>query len=308
MSDGNTYAILGCGGVGSNLAYLLTRANKKPTKMIFIDNDTVEEGNLTRQFFSIDDVGENKAKALSSMMKQICPSATYEAHDLKIETESDLGILAGVSALFVCTDNMESKRLVHYAKEKGIIHTMTYYVGCEEDEFEIKCGLGKSDLSTWSIESGYNSTQTAESNFAAAYMLALKTRSGFNSTSVKTKLDAFYSKMLKSNEPRIQFDGAVIKGDCKLEFYSPLIISATENYYDLGEVVTVKFESKEKLKRFVIESVKNSRFSLYDEAQDWTFGKDDIERYFREREEVEFNEANERNGQTPRSTQTRTQR
>lgn len=164
-------AIIGCGGVGSNLAYMLTRGDEKPEKMILIDHDTINEGNLSRQMFSVDDVGENKAEALGAMLKQMNPDVEFEAYNQKIESEADLGILTDVAYVFVCTDNMESKRLINKAKKDGVFNGITFFVGCEETYFEVKSTLDKEDLATWSLESGYNSTQAARSNMSSAFYM-----------------------------------------------------------------------------------------------------------------------------------------
>lgn len=164
-------AIIGCGGVGSNLAYLLTRGDDKPLKMILIDHDTINEGNLSRQMFSIDDVGENKAEALGAMLKQMNPEIEFETYDMKVESEADLAIITRVGYTFVCTDNMESKRLIDKARRDGFLRGIVFFVGCEHDYFEVKSALDSGDLATWSLESGYNSTQTARSNIYSAFFL-----------------------------------------------------------------------------------------------------------------------------------------
>lgn len=164
-------AIIGCGGVGSNLAYMLTRADEKPEKVILIDHDTVSEGNLSRQMFTVDDVGQNKAEALGAMLKQMNPEILFETYDQKIESEADLAIITNVAYTFVCTDNMESKRLIDKARDNHSLRGTTFFVGCEQDYFEVKNRLDDGDKATWSLESGYNSTQAARSNISAAFFL-----------------------------------------------------------------------------------------------------------------------------------------
>ncbi len=56
--------ILGIGGVGANVAVILSRAGF--SKFTFVDCDKVEESNLIRQMpYSINDIGKNKTKVLT---------------------------------------------------------------------------------------------------------------------------------------------------------------------------------------------------------------------------------------------------
>lgn len=60
--------ILGLGGVGANVAFMLSRAGFE--KFILVDNDTVECSNLMRQYpYSERDLGKNKTEALASKLK-----------------------------------------------------------------------------------------------------------------------------------------------------------------------------------------------------------------------------------------------
>lgn len=58
-----THIIVGCGGGGSWLAHKLARYDQT-SDIILIDGDTLEEGNLDRQFFDKEDVGRSKSAAL----------------------------------------------------------------------------------------------------------------------------------------------------------------------------------------------------------------------------------------------------
>jgi hypothetical protein len=59
--------VVGCGGVGSFVIPPLIKLMSKfpsPPEILLIDGDTLEEKNLDRQLFGIDDIGLNKAEAL----------------------------------------------------------------------------------------------------------------------------------------------------------------------------------------------------------------------------------------------------
>jgi len=67
----DNFIVVGVGGVGSNLAAPLARLisyakgeNEEPSKITFIDGDTVEKKNLTRQDFIQQDIGKPKAEAI----------------------------------------------------------------------------------------------------------------------------------------------------------------------------------------------------------------------------------------------------
>src|SRR5665811_2234398 len=61
--------LIGCGGIGSQLAgpltrYLASRPVPQPV-LVLVDGDTFEVGNLSRQACSAGDLGTNKAEALA---------------------------------------------------------------------------------------------------------------------------------------------------------------------------------------------------------------------------------------------------
>lgn len=56
--------LIGCGGVGSWLAPVLVK-QLGPEAVILVDGDTLEQKNLDRQLFELEDIGRNKAEALA---------------------------------------------------------------------------------------------------------------------------------------------------------------------------------------------------------------------------------------------------
>lgn len=62
-----TVLVLGLGGVGANVAYMLSRAGFE--NFILVDNDIVEHSNLIRQYpYQKRDLGRNKTEALASKL------------------------------------------------------------------------------------------------------------------------------------------------------------------------------------------------------------------------------------------------
>ena len=64
-------AIIGAGGIGSNLAELLIPALRRlsiSANITIIDDDVVEAGNLGHQRYAVDDLGMKKVEALVSRL------------------------------------------------------------------------------------------------------------------------------------------------------------------------------------------------------------------------------------------------
>jgi len=116
----DTVVIVGCGGVGSNLAYLIS---KEPSvhKLILIDGDKVERKNLARQFFTEGDIDESKVAALKNSINQFAPELNVIAvNDFVKETDEVNLYFEGKKHdncfLFVCTDNAKSKKKNYISK------------------------------------------------------------------------------------------------------------------------------------------------------------------------------------------------
>ncbi len=95
--------ILGCGALGSWAAEIISRAN--PGLIHLVDNSIVKPGLLSRQNFRLDDIGENKALALTQRLKEIFLSASIEgfgteAHKFIIE---DLNRFISYDFVLDCT-------------------------------------------------------------------------------------------------------------------------------------------------------------------------------------------------------------
>lgn len=185
-------AIFGCGGVGSNLAYMLSR-HAATERIYLIDHDTIEIGNLARQFFIKEDVGRNKAEALAATLQQFAPDKEFIALPQKIEDEGDLGQFENDNTnrrifAFVCTDNIESKALISRYFRYAIC------LGCDENLVEMRRNFD--NRSVWSVGEGYNSNQTFESNmFAAAIGYILFTRGHFDTLHRKIFINKFLDEI-----------------------------------------------------------------------------------------------------------------
>ncbi|MFZ1947505.1 MAG: sulfur carrier protein ThiS adenylyltransferase ThiF [bacterium] len=69
--------IAGAGGLGSNAAMALARAGMG--RLVIVDFDKVEKGNLTRQYYFLDQVGQLKVEALKANIERAAEGVRVEA-------------------------------------------------------------------------------------------------------------------------------------------------------------------------------------------------------------------------------------
>ncbi|HHY79435.1 MAG TPA: sulfur carrier protein ThiS adenylyltransferase ThiF, partial [Thermoanaerobacter sp.] len=79
--------LIGCGGLGSNVAVMLIRSGIK--NLTIVDFDEVDILNLNRQNYFLHHVGEKKVLALKDTLFKINPHANIAAKNIKID-ESNL--------------------------------------------------------------------------------------------------------------------------------------------------------------------------------------------------------------------------
>jgi len=157
--------IIGCGGVGSNLAQMFVRQNSTDA-ITLVDFDIVEPKNIARQFFFKEQIGMKKTEALKQNLLKINPEMSITTYDMKIEDKMDLILFNKTDLLILATDNLKSKIMI----AENFEHTAI--INCEKDMFEVYRKPKNADKKAWIIDSGYNSTQTYNSNMRAClYML-----------------------------------------------------------------------------------------------------------------------------------------
>lgn len=130
------FIIIGAGGTGSRIVPMLAQliqslpymANLRPI-LFLVDDDIVEEKNLTRQLFAPQDVGQHKAKVITERYSQFYPS--LEMHGIVgrvddrdslptftigtliktgMSPEDSLKIMARRTVVITAVDSMESRR------------------------------------------------------------------------------------------------------------------------------------------------------------------------------------------------------
>ena len=103
-------AVVGLGGLGSNVAMWLARLGVG--QLLLYDFDKVELSNLNRQYYFLEDVGHYKATALLRHLQAVNPYGNYQSRVVRL-TEDNLAELVS-EAHIVCEalDSPEAKALL----------------------------------------------------------------------------------------------------------------------------------------------------------------------------------------------------
>ena len=102
--------ICGAGGLGSNVAIMLTRAGVG--EFFIIDFDSVEASNLNRQHYFLRHLGQPKIAALKEQILGINPYAKIEISGEKLTNENVREILKGEKIICECFDKPENKAMI----------------------------------------------------------------------------------------------------------------------------------------------------------------------------------------------------
>ena len=109
--SGKSAAVIGCGGLGCNIAVHLAGAGIG--KLLLADYDTVSESNLNRQFlYSIEDTGDFKAKLAAERLKKYSPNTDITFINKKINSAEDLIGIKKFDIVFLAVDNNEARKLL----------------------------------------------------------------------------------------------------------------------------------------------------------------------------------------------------
>lgn len=108
MQAQNNVSLIGCGGLGSNIAVSLCRVLGNRTLYLY-DNDIIEHRNLAGQNFGVSDIGFNKASVVDDQCKNFNPMLNASILGNFTET-CDIKTDVVITGL----DNMASRSLVYY--------------------------------------------------------------------------------------------------------------------------------------------------------------------------------------------------
>lgn len=145
-------SILGCGGLGSNIAMTLARCGVG--KLYIYDFDRVEYSNLNRQNYKISDLGKSKVFETKRLIEETIPYTKVVANELII-SEANLGEIAEKTDVFIeAFDNKEMKSLV-----------FDYFLGKDGKKLVMASGLsGLGDFKDIRIKQIDNITMVGDFN------------------------------------------------------------------------------------------------------------------------------------------------
>ena len=100
--------IAGAGGLGSNCAMHLVRSGFK--QFTIADFDRIEESNLNRQFYFMEQVGMSKVEALSENLRNINPDLDTIKHVQTVSRENMLELFGECAVIIEAFDDAASKK------------------------------------------------------------------------------------------------------------------------------------------------------------------------------------------------------
>ena len=104
--------VVGCGGLGTNAAVHL--CGMGVGKLILVDFDTVEAGNLNRQFFYTPaDVGRPKCAVLAARLAAYAPNCAVTACLANVERPDSLPQIAEADVLLCAVDSNAARRALN---------------------------------------------------------------------------------------------------------------------------------------------------------------------------------------------------
>ena len=103
-------AVVGLGGLGSNIAILLARMGI--SYLHLIDFDKVDVSNLHRQQYFLEQVGLCKTEALASTLRKINPYINLKLSCVKLDENNLAELLKGEAIICEALDKAETKALL----------------------------------------------------------------------------------------------------------------------------------------------------------------------------------------------------
>ena len=119
ISD-KTAAVIGCGGLGCNVATHLACAGIG--RLLLCDCDTVSESNLNRQFlYTAADIGKEKVFLAQERLFATAPQTAIEAFHRRIEAPEDLSFASDADIVFAALDNNAARQVLQaFCKKKNL--------------------------------------------------------------------------------------------------------------------------------------------------------------------------------------------
>ncbi len=130
--------IAGIGGIGSNIARILTASGV--TCLRIIDFDVVEASNLNRQFYFYDQIGELKTDMLEINLKRINPGILIEKRQMKLTPSTISEAAEGCRVVVEGVDTIEDKKMImeNFAGEMPLMVSASGIAGQEMEGIRVK--------------------------------------------------------------------------------------------------------------------------------------------------------------------------
>ena len=104
----NSAVVIGCGGLGTNVATHLAGAGIG--RLLLVDFDAVEKRNLNRQYFYTEaDIGKPKCELLAKRLSAYAPDCEIKCLNKKV---SEFSFADGYDIIIIAVDNIETRRNV----------------------------------------------------------------------------------------------------------------------------------------------------------------------------------------------------
>lgn len=123
--SGCSAAVIGCGGLGTNVAVHL--AGSGIGRLLLWDFDAVELRNLNRQFmYTAEDAGKAKSLVLKNRIHEYAPECQVESVCVKIESLAQLFSASEFDIVILAVDNIDCRKIV---SDFCHAHNMAYING-----------------------------------------------------------------------------------------------------------------------------------------------------------------------------------
>jgi len=112
--------IVGAGGIGSNVAWMLIRS-QRIKNIIIADFDEIEYSNLNRQWYFHNDIGSIKAHNCKRKLENIYQDISIKALHKRITRENFKDLFHPCDLVVDATDHIETKKMLLEQNEKIIL-------------------------------------------------------------------------------------------------------------------------------------------------------------------------------------------
>jgi len=102
--------IAGCGGLGSNCAVALVRTGI--VNLVIADFDVIDESNLNRQYYFLNQVGRKKVFTLRDNLMAINPEINVEAYDTRLDEDNLIKIFNHCDVIVEAFDEAGQKQML----------------------------------------------------------------------------------------------------------------------------------------------------------------------------------------------------